>query len=170
MHNHDSMHKQFKVPRTYLYDSFDAECRRRRCLCHAKQSSTSSGTTSPPPVFTSPDLAGSAADGATLKREPPPDPTGKNGILSILKRTIRATERQLSNLQLAIAELAVLAFLSGVGTIIDQEQVIFTAYTYWTFFRLQQTVCTNSAQHTASCPLTMERWCADCAMVSDQLP
>ena len=127
-HNHHCMHKQLNASPTYYYCCLHAECRRRRCLCHAKQSSTRVGTTGPPPVFVSPDLAGSAADGATLKRQPPPpDPTGKNGILSILRRTIRATERRLSNLQLAIAELAILAFLSGVGTIIDQEQVSCTA-------------------------------------------
>lgn len=109
-----------------------AEFRRRRSLCYAKQSSTTPGT-SVPPVFTSPELASGtsgtlAGSGTLLKNKaPPPDPRGKNGLVTILKRTFRATERQLSNLQLAIAELAVLAFLSGVGTVIDQEQVRYTS-------------------------------------------
>jgi hypothetical protein len=73
-------------------------------------------------VFVSPELAGNV--GGSLKREPsPPEPSGGDSLFKLLKRTLRATEKQLSNLQLAIAELAVLAFLSGVGTIIDQEQV-----------------------------------------------
>jgi hypothetical protein len=55
--------------------------------------------------------------------ESPPEPGGNDGPLRILKRIVRAAEKKLSNLQLAIAELAILAFLSGVGTIVDQEQV-----------------------------------------------
>jgi hypothetical protein len=40
-----------------------------------------------------------------------------------LKKAIRAAEKRLSNLGLAIAELFVLAGLSAVGTVIEQDQV-----------------------------------------------
>jgi hypothetical protein len=44
-----------------------------------------------------------------------------------VRKVQRAVEKSLSNLQLAIAEMAMLAFLSGVGTVIDQDQVRFRA-------------------------------------------
>jgi hypothetical protein len=40
-----------------------------------------------------------------------------------VKRAVRAAEKWLSNLKLAIAELATLAALSAVGIVIEQNQV-----------------------------------------------
>lgn len=97
-----------------------ADVLRRRCACEANKNSTSSGTNQPH-VIVSPKLAGSSAD---LNFEPPPpEPKGSDSLSKWLKRTVRSAEKSLSNLQLAIAELAVLAVLSGIGTVIDQEQV-----------------------------------------------
>lgn len=56
---------------------------------------------------------------ADAKKPSPPEPP-KSG--SSLKKAVRAVEKRLSNLQLAISELALIAFFSGVGTIIDQDQ------------------------------------------------
>jgi hypothetical protein len=100
------------------------EFRRQQCRRHAQPSRINTSPGANPPVFVSPELASSVPDGDSTKREPPPPgPSGGESIVMILKRAFRTVERQISNLQLAIAELAVLAFLSGVGTVIDQEQV-----------------------------------------------
>ena len=53
----------------------------------------------------------------------PPKPPGNNGPSIKPKRLFKLAEKKLSNLQLAIAELGILAALSGVGTVIEQEQV-----------------------------------------------
>ena len=52
---------------------------------------------------------------------PTPPPPGGGG--NVIKRFTRAVEKKLSNLQLAIAELAALAGLSSIGTVIEQNQV-----------------------------------------------
>eukprot|EP00892_Ulva_mutabilis_P008991 jgi/Ulvmu1/6464/UM003_0095.1 len=63
-----------------------------------------------------------SAEGGNGSRLTPPKPPGNNGPLFTPKRLVKLVERKLSNLQLAIVELAVLAALSGVGTVIEQEQ------------------------------------------------
>jgi hypothetical protein len=60
---------------------------------------------------------GSAGTGAAAAAARLPGPP------LVLRRAVRGAEKWLSNLQLAIAELAVLAGLSAVGTVIEQGEV-----------------------------------------------
>lgn len=70
-----------------------------------------------------PELAATLPSGENGSSPSPRKPPGNNGPSFNPKRLIRQFERKLSNLQFAILELAVLAALSGVGTVIEQEQV-----------------------------------------------
>ena len=60
----------------------------------------------------------------TIRRKPPkpPLPPGQGGGVTF-KGAIRAVEKRLSNLTLAISEMGVLAFLSAIGTVVQQNQV-----------------------------------------------
>jgi hypothetical protein len=57
-----------------------------------------------------------------LKSEPPPLPPSGGGPVTG-RQLFRRVTRALANLQLALGEMAVLAGLSGVGTIIEQNKV-----------------------------------------------
>ena len=77
----------------------------------------------------SPDVAdvSSTSDSATSPgrrpaSQPPPPPPPSSGAGPI-RKAVRYAEKKLSNLGLAMVELAILAALSAVGTIIEQDQV-----------------------------------------------
>jgi hypothetical protein len=60
--------------------------------------------------------------GPQLPSTPPPSPPSGEEPLT-LRRLLLRVERSLSNLQLALGEMAVLAALSAVGTVIEQNKV-----------------------------------------------
>ena len=70
-----------------------------------------------------PELAATPSSSENGSSPTPRKPPGNNGPSFDPKLLIRRVEKRLSNLNLAITELAVLAVLSGVGTVIEQEQV-----------------------------------------------
>ncbi|KAI3428303.1 hypothetical protein D9Q98_006682 [Chlorella vulgaris] len=87
---------------------------RRRCRvdCRSTQGPAAA------PTLSDSDSEPSSTSGWRPPRPPPPPPQGPSPLRQLYKRTLK----QLSNLKLALAELAVIAALSAVGTVIKQGE------------------------------------------------
>lgn len=96
-------------------------CRFITSLLRADSNRSCACSASSPDVADAPSTSDAA--GARSRRpsgQPPPPPPSGAGLI---RKAVRYAEKKLSNLSLAMVELAILAALSAVGTIIEQDQV-----------------------------------------------